>query len=236
VTVRINCWSGPRNVSTALMYAFRQRADTTVLDEPLYAHYLRVTGRDHPARAEVLAALDPDGEAVVRNVILGPVATPVLFCKQMAHHLVDVNRSFLRSCRNVLLTRPPADMLASLAVQLPDATLADTGLDTLVEILDWIIQHGEEPVVIDAPALRNDPAAVLGSLCDRLGLPFEVAMLAWPAGPKPEDGVWAPHWYHAVHASTGFEPYVPSPHPWPAHLDTVLAEAEPLYRRLLRYA
>lgn len=234
--LRINCWSGPRNVSTALMYSFRQRADTTVVDEPLYGHYLRVTGREHPGRDEVLALIDTDGVAVVRDVILGGHDTPVLFCKQMAHHLVELDRSFLGSCRNVLLTRPPRDMLASLAVQLPDAGLSDTGLDTLVAILDWLVQNGERPLVIDAPALRNDPERVLRTVCERLGLAFDPAMLAWPAGPKPEDGVWAPYWYDAVHASTGFEPYTASPHPWPAHLDPVLADAQPLYERLLEHA
>ncbi|MED5552603.1 MAG: sulfotransferase family protein, partial [Actinomycetota bacterium] len=123
---RINCWSGPRNISTALMYSFRERHDTTVVDEPLYAHYLRVTGRDHPGRDQVLNAQNPDGEAVVRDVLLGSYDSPVVFFKQMAHHLVELNEDFLADATNILLTRDPRDMLPSLAVQLPDATLADT--------------------------------------------------------------------------------------------------------------
>ncbi len=236
MTLRVNCWSGPRNISTALMYSFRQRADTTVLDEPLYAHYLRVTGRDHPGAAEVLADQSPDGDTVVRDLILGPVDTPVLFCKQMAHHLVELDRSFLGSCRNVLLTRHPADMLRSLAVQLPDAGLADTGLENLVSILDAATATGEHPVVIDSRTLLDDPRATLTVVCNRLGLEFDEAMLAWPAGPKPEDGVWAGHWYENVHQSTGFEAPRPSSHPWPSRLDAVLEAAMPLYERLLASA
>lgn len=236
MTLRINCWSGPRNISTALMYSFRQRSDTRVLDEPLYAHYLRVTGREHPGAGDVLASQDPDGEAVVRNLILGLADAPVLFCKQMAHHLVDIDRGFLASGRNLLLTRHPEDMLRSLAVQLPDAGLADTGLENLVSILDVAVAAGEEPVVIDGGSLLDDPRATLAEVCRRIGLDFDEAMLSWPAGPKPEDGVWAEHWYANVHRSTGFEAARPSGHPWPARLDPVLEAALPLYEKLVTYA
>ncbi|MCP5027114.1 MAG: sulfotransferase family protein [Actinomycetia bacterium] len=218
------------------MYSFRQRADTTVVDEPLYAHYLRVTGRHHPHRATVMESQSPDGDAVVRDVILGPVETPVLFCKQMAHHLVDLDRSFLGECRNLLLTRHPEEMLRSLAVQLPDASLADTGLENLVAILEAILRAGEEPVVIDSRALLADPRAVLHEVCLRTGLEFDDSMLSWPAGPKPEDGIWAPHWYSNVHHSTGFRADRPSDHPWPERLDAILAEALPLYEMLVAYA
>ena len=142
MVLRLNCWSGPRNVSTALMYSFRQRADTTVVDEPLYGHYLRVTGRDHPGAAEVMEAMETDGERVVQETILGPCSTPVLFLKQMAHHLVFVDAAFLGQCRNILLVRDPAEMLPSLAVQLPDANLNDTGLAWQVEMAEAIVATG----------------------------------------------------------------------------------------------
>ncbi len=218
------------------MYAFRQRSDTTVVDEPLYAHYLRVSGRDHPGRDEVLASQLVDGTAVVEQVILGDYKTPVVFFKQMAHHLVDLDRSFLGRCRNLLLVRHPDDMLRSLAVQLPDATLDDTGLAVQVELLESIVDAGDTPIVIDSRVLLGDPRAVLAELCDRLGLPFEDAMLSWPAGPKPEDGVWARHWYDGVHASTGFLPYRPSGRPLPQALRPVLDQAIHLYERLAAYA
>ncbi|MCP3911517.1 MAG: sulfotransferase family protein [Actinomycetia bacterium] len=236
MTLRINCWSGPRNISTALMYSFRERADTTIVDEPLYAHYLRVTSREHPGADEVRASQDNDGDSVVRDLILGPVTTPVLFCKQMAHHLIDLDRGFLGEVRNLLLTRHPEEMLRSLAIQLPDAGLVDTGLENLVGVLESVLAAGEEPVVIDSRALLADPAAVLAEVCGRLGLEFDPAMLSWPAGPKPEDGVWARHWYRNVHRSTGFEAHRPSSHPWPDRLDAVLEAAVPLYERLASYA
>ncbi len=236
MTLRINCCSGPRNISTALMYSFAQRPDTTALDEPLYAHYLRVTGRVHPGRDEVLATRDPDGEQVVAEVMLGAYDTPVVFFKQMAHHIVDLDRAFLGECRNILLVREPTEMLASLAVRLDDATLADTGLEVQVELLDSIMEAGEEPVVLDATVLRSDPRAALTELCGRLGIDFEEAMLSWPAGPKPEDGVWAKHWYDAAHSSTGFRPWEPSTVTVPDHLRPVLDVAIPLHARLAEYA
>lgn len=236
VTVRINCWSGPRNVSTALMYSFRQRADTTVYDEPLYAHYLRVTGRVHPGRDDVLAAQDDDGAAVVRDVILADQPTPVAFFKQMAHHLVDLDDAVLGECRNILLTRDPRNMLPSLAVQLPDAGIPDTGLDVQVRLLDQIIGAGDTPIVIDSRALLDDPANVLAAVCERLGIGRDDAMLSWPAGPKTEDGVWAPHWYDNVHRTTGFLPYAATTRALPDALRPVLDEAIPLYDRLAAYA
>ena len=128
MTLRINCWSGPRNISTSFMYAFRQRDDTTVFDEPIYAHYLRATGREHPGRDEVLASQDPDGEAVVRDLILGEHPTPVVFFKQMAQHVVQLDRAFLGRCRNLLLIRDPERVITSFAKNVPDVNVADTGL------------------------------------------------------------------------------------------------------------
>ncbi len=234
--IRLACWSGPRNVSTALMYSFRQRSDTTVVDEPLYAHYLRVSGRAHPGRDRVLASQSSDGAAQVESVILGDHPRPVVFFKMMAHHLVDLDRSFLGRCRNLLLVRDPRDMLSSLAVQLPDLTLADTGLAIQVGLLESIVEAGDTPMVIDSRLLLTDPRAVLGALCERVGLDFEESMLSWPEGPKPEDGVWAAHWYAAVHRSTGFLPYRPPERSLPENLHPVLDEAMPLYGRLAEYA
>jgi hypothetical protein len=218
------------------MYSFAQRADTTVVDEPLYAHYLRVTGREHPGREEVLASQDTDGEAVVRDIVLGPTTTPVVFFKMMAHHLVELDRAFLGRCTNLLLTRDPEAMLRSLAVQLPDATLADTGLDRLVELLDLITATGQRPLVVDSDQLLDDPDAMLRAVCEQVGVPFDPAMLSWPAGPKPEDGVWAEHWYHRVHESTGFARRSSDHPPLTPRLTSVLAEATPLSDRLLAYS
>jgi hypothetical protein len=218
------------------MYSFRQRTDTVVVDEPLYGHYLESTGADHPGAGEVMEVMDGDGERVVREVILGPCERPVHFFKNMAHHLPGLDPSFLDSVTNVLLIRDPTEMLPSLIRQLPSPTLRDTGLREQAGILDSILARGEDPIVLDARELLLDPPGVLRRTCSGLGIPFERAMLSWPAGPKPEDGVWAKHWYHNVHASTGFTPYRPYTEPFPEQLEPLLRECLPLYERMRGYA
>ncbi len=234
-TKRVNMWSSPRNLSTAMMYAWRERSDTTVVDEPLYAHYLTVSGRRHPGTEAVLAAQNTDGSAVVRDVLFGAYDTPVVFFKQMAKHLIDLDRSFLPQCENVLLTRNPHDMLTSFQVQVPDATIDDTGFPEMIEILDTLLEAGERPIVIDSELLLHNPRHVLGQLCAQLGIGFEEAMLSWPYGPKPEDGVWAPHWYDSVHRSTGWQPYVPKQVELLPNVVAAYEAAVPLYERLLPY-
>lgn len=235
MTLRINVWSSPRNLSTALMYSWRQRPDTRVFDEPLYAHYLRTTGRVHPGRDDVLASQDNDGASVVSKLMLGVYTEPIVFFKQMAKHLVGLDRSFLSDFANVLLTREPHDMLTSLQKNLPDATIDDTGFVELDQILDSILAVGGEPIAIDSRTLLKDPAGVLGGLCDRLGVPFADEMLTWPAGPKPEDGVWAEHWYDAVHRSTKWQPFAAKTDQLLPALEPVLESIQPYYDRLLPY-
>lgn len=218
------------------MYSFAQRPDTRVVDEPLYAHFLKVSGRPDPGREDVLAACDADGERVVREVVLGPCDRPVLFMKQMAHHLVALDRDFLRQCDNVLLVRDPTAVLHSLAQVIGAPTLRDTGLDQASRLLHQLQQLGQDPPVLDSARLLRDPAGVLSRLCARLGLSFTPAMLSWTAGPRSEDGVWAPHWYAAVHRSTGFAPYRPPMQPLPGRLLPVLAECMPHYEELAAQA
>ncbi len=238
--LRVNLWSGPRNVSTALMYAFAQRADTRVIDEPLYAHYLRESGADHPGREDVLSAMDSDGARVIRRTVLGPSDRPVLFLKQMAHHLdgiEDPERTRLwAESAHVLLVRDPREMLPSLVRQIPHPTLRDTALATQTELLDELARHGRTPPVVDARRLLLDPPRVLAAVCDRLDIPWDPAMLSWPAGARPEDGVWAPHWYEAVHRSTGFRPYRPKDDPVPDSLLPLLDACRPHYDRLASLA
>jgi hypothetical protein len=234
--LRLNVWSGPRNVSTALMYSFAQRSDTRVVDEPLYGHYLRVSGAPHPGADEVMAAMECDGEQVIRTVILGPSDRPVLFFKQMAHHLVDISWDFLAQTVNVLLIRDPVQMLPSLAQTLPHPTLRDTGLALQTELYDHLCALGQQPPVLEARTLLLDPRAVLAALCARLNIPFEAQMLHWSPGPRPEDGVWAKYWYHNVHKSSGFEPYREKQEPFPPALLPLLAECRPHYERLAAVA
>lgn len=236
MSLNLSMWSGPRNVSTALMYSFRQRSDTVVFDEPLYGHYLKVSGAEHPGREEVLAAMDTNGERVVREVLLATSDKPIRFYKNMAHHLLGLERSFLSQLTNILLIRDPRDMLPSLSQQIPNPILRDTGLKEQVEILDAILKTKQTPVVIDSRELLNNPKAVLQEVCKRLDVPFEEAMLSWEAGAKNEDGVWAKHWYHNVHASTAFGKYEAKKEPFPKHLEPLLEESLPFYERLYEHA
>jgi hypothetical protein len=235
-TLRINLWCGPRNVSTALMYAFAQRDDTRVLDEPLYAHYLRVSDAEHPGKQEVIDAMISDGERVVQEVILGPCDRPLLVMKQMAHHLVAIDRGFLAKTVNVLLIRDPEQMLPSLAQNLTTPILRDTGLAMQSELYQQLISLGQQPAVLDAKQVLLNPHSVLRQLCKHLAIPFTENMLHWPAGPRPEDGIWAKYWYQNVHKSTGFEPYREKNEPFPVRLLPLLEECKPHYDLLAQAA
>jgi hypothetical protein len=236
-TLRVNCWSGPRNVSTALMRSFSQRADTRAVDEPLYGHYLATTGAPHPARDELVAVLETDARKVVDDVILGPCDRPVLFMKQMVHHLTpDLDLGFLDACRNLLLIRDPAEVIASLVHQLPNPTMRDVGLRRQVELFRDLRSRGQEPLVLDARRVLLDPERVLGELCERLGLPWDPAMLSWPAGPRPEDGPWGRHWYDSLWQSTGFAPYRPKNRSVPDRLQPLLDESRACYDELAGFA
>lgn len=211
------------------MYAFAQRRDTHVIDEPLYAHYLytkygaQALESTHPATAEVMASMSTDGAQVIEQVIFGPCEQPVLFMKQMAHHLINIDRSFLQQTCNVLLIRDPREMLPSLAKVIGTPTLADTGLKIQHDLLTDLRAVGQSSPILDARLLLENPSGVLSQLCERLGLRFERAMLSWEAGGNPADGVWAPYWYQNVHRSTGFAPYRPKSDPFPEELESLLA-------------
>lgn len=230
-------WSGPRNVSTALMYSFAQIDGVLAVDEPLYGHYLRVTGADHPGRDEVIAAMNCNGNDVMQSLLQMQAENPSprLFLKHMAHHLVDIDTGFMQHTCNVFLVRDPREMLPSLTIQLPRATLADTGLEQQHRLFEKLVARGQDPVVLDAKELLLDPPGVLQKLCSRIEVEFDTAMLEWEAGPRPEDGVWAPHWYHAVHQSTGFAPFV-AKSDFPGHLRDLLTECRPWYERLYAHA
>jgi hypothetical protein len=233
--VRIAMWSGPRNISTAMMRAWGNRADTFVCDEPLYAHYLAVTGREHPGAQEVIAA----GETDVRRVIdwlTGPVpgGRPVFYQKHMTHHLIaDVPREWLRRVSNCFLIREPREVLTSLVKHVPDANLADTGYAQQAEIFERVRQWtGRAPPVVDARDVLNQPRRVLGLLCEAVGLEFSESMLSWPPGLRETDGVWAKYWYREVETTTSFRPYKPKDEPVPAGMREMLDQCEAYYERL----
>lgn len=207
--LRINVWSSPRNISTAFMYSFAQRSDTTVVDEPLYAHYLANTESTvvHPGREEILAKMETDGNKVIKEVILGEYNTPVVLFKQMTHHLVNLDLEFIFQTKNILLIRDPREMIASYSKVIPNPGMKDIGIKAQYELYQMLFKGGKVAAVIDAKELLIDPRYVLIKLCAKLDIPFQENMLYWEAGPRAEDGIWADHWYENVHNSTGFKKY-----------------------------
>lgn len=207
MTVRVAMWSGPRNISTAMMRAWENRGDCAVSDEPLYAHYLARTGLDHPGAEEIVATGETDWRRVV-DTLLGPAPgdKPVWYQKHMAHHLLaGMDRDWIAGLRNVLLVRDPREVVASYVKSRATVTPDDIGLPQQAALYDDLCAAGVPPPVIDARDFLRAPAAYLRALCDWLAIPFTERMLHWPAGARDSDGVWAPHWYARVMASTGFE-------------------------------
>ena len=232
---RIAMWSGPRNISTAMMRSFGSRPDTAVTDEPLYAHYLKVTGVAHPGRDDVLAAHESDWRKVA-DQLTGPVpgGRAIWYQKHMAHHLLPmIERAWLDQLTHAFLIREPDEMVASLLKTFPGAGLADTGLPQQCEIFDRVAgRNGRAPPVVLASDVLKDPRAQLEALCDALGIQFLPGMLAWTAGPRDTDGAWAPHWYAAVEASTGFEPYRRRQANLNAAQERLVDECRPWYEKL----
>ncbi len=234
----IAMWSGPRNISTAMMYSFASRADCAVWDEPFYAAFLARSGISHPMDAEVIAAGEPDFDRVVARC-LGPVpgGKPVFYQKHMTHHMLEsFDRRWALGLANAFLIRAPERVVASYAKKRQAATLRDIGVVEQTAIFDMVANHlGAPPPVVDTDDILVDPEGVLTALCAALGIGFDPAMLAWEKGPKPYDGVWAPHWYNAVWQSTGFAaPPVGQP-----RIDGELARladaARPFYERMRPY-
>ena len=233
--LRIAMWSGPRNISTAMMRAWENRGDCAVSDEPLYAAYLAATGLDHPARDEVIAAGESDPSNVVA-ALLGPVpgGKPLWYQKHMTHHLLPgMARDWIHELANVLLIRDPGEVVASYLKSRAEVTPEDIGLPQQLQLFDELSDRsGTAPPVIDAGDFLRAPEAHLRALCARLGIGFTGRMLRWPPGPRDSDGIWAPHWYAAVWASTGFEP----PRPREVRLDAESARVAeaclPAYERL----
>jgi len=234
---RINLLSGPRNISTALMYSFAQRIDTKVFDEPLYAYYLQNSNAKsfHPGANEILKSQENNGEKVVQ-MMLSNDSADVLFFKNMTHHLLNLDRSFLSKMTNVFLTRHPKEMIASFAKVIPNPTIDDIGYGMHTKLLDYFETINIKPIVIDSKRILLNPEKVLTQLCELMEIPFYKNMLSWDAKPRPEDGVWAKYWYNSVHQSTKFSKYNPNINIFPEHLKPLLEECLPHYNRLIEFS
>ena len=225
----VHALSGPRNVSTALMYSFAQRPGWSVVDEPFYAAYLARTGADHPGREAVLASQPTDPAEVW--VQLAGCPEPV-YLKNMAHHMDGVDLNPAAGWKHILWIRSPRKVIASFAKVVPDVQLRDVALREQLEALNQLQSMGSEYVVVDSDQLLRDPERGFRAVCAALDLEFRSEQLSWPAGPKPYDGVWAPHWYAQVHQSTGFGMASPEPPRMAEHLEALAEELAPLYARL----
>lgn len=236
--LRIAMWSGPRNISTAMMRAWENRDDATVIDEPFYAHYLVETGVNHPGRDEVIAAQEIDA-AKVAATLTGPIpdGKAIWYQKHMTQHMLpDMPLDWLDRVTNCFLIREPERVAASFTIQRPDAAAWELGFEQQARLFDHVCDKlGDVPPVIDAADVLKDPRGTLAALCAKLGIPFSERMLRWPAGPRASDGVWAPHWYSAVERSTGFAPYRPCD-ATPTDFQQKLADqCRPHYERIAKH-
>lgn len=233
--LRLAVWSGPRNISTALLRSWGNRTDTFVCDEPLYGQYLRTTGLRHPGAEEVIAAQEHDVHKVVAWLTGAiPGGKTIFYQKHMAHHLLpSIERSWLQHLEHAFLIRDPREMLTSLVKILPEPTLADTGLPQQVEIFREVRDRtGSIPPVIDSRDVLENPRGMLTRFCAAVGVPFQENMMQWRPGRRETDGVWAKHWYGAVERSTGFKPFVPKPDPIPSGMEGLYESCLELHREL----
>lgn len=226
--------SSPRNISTALMYSFAQRIDTTVMDEPFYACYLAKTGKNHPGREEILSS-QSQLESDVYQSIYEHKASPILFIKNMAHHLETIKQDIVSDSVNIFLIRNPKQIIASYAAIIENPKLQDIGVDYQWKLFEELKKKGE-PLVIDSGILLKKPTEILKKLCSKMEIKFHKSMLSWTAGPKPYDGIWAKYWYANVHKSSGFEVNTATNISMPSHLEELKEEAMYYYERLLTHA
>ncbi|HET8553118.1 MAG TPA: HAD family hydrolase [Gammaproteobacteria bacterium] len=233
--MRIAMWSGPRNISTAMMRAWENRGDTAVVDEPLYAHYLVATGAKHPGREAVIASQSSDCDAVT-HALNGPIPNgkPIWYQKHMTQHVLPGMRlDWLAGLTHCFLIRRPEEVVASFTKNRPDAALWELGFEQQARLFDYVCDTlGAAPPVLDAADVLKNPGDLLRALCARLGISFTERMLHWPAGGRASDGVWATHWYKTVEDSTGFQAYRPRDIHLTSFQQRLADQCRPFYERL----
>jgi hypothetical protein len=236
--IRIAMWSGPRNISTAMMRSWGNRPHTIVVDEPFYAFYLKATGKKHPGAEEVIAHGETDWRKVVEQ-LTGPIpgGKRVYFQKQMTHHLLpEIDRQWIVDLTNCFLIRNPREVILSYSKKRDEPALEDLGFVQQAEIFDFVREKtGKTPAVIDAHDVLENPRKILELLCDAVGVEFDNAMLSWPAGLRETDGIWAKYWYDEVARSTSFQPYRPKNEPLPERLREIHDRCRECYERLYEY-
>jgi hypothetical protein len=236
--VRIAMWSGPRNISTAMMRAWGNRPDTFVIDEPFYAYYLRATGKQHPGADEIIASSNTDWENVVAQ-LTGPIpkARRIFFQKQMAHHLLpEVDREWLGAVTNCFLIRDPREVITSYIKKREEPALQDLGFVQQAEIFNFVrTRTSSIPPVVNAKDVLDNPERMLRLLCEAVGVEFSKSMLSWPPGLRETDGIWARHWYCEVAKTTSFQPYRPTSARVSAHLQEIYDRCRQCYECLHEY-
>src|SRR5216684_1970600 len=236
--IRIAMWSGPRNISTAMMRSWGNRADTVVIDEPFYAYYLKATGKKHPGAADVIAQGETDWRKVVNQLTaLVPSAKRIYFQKQMTHHLLpEIDRRWIVDLTNCFLIRDPREVILSYIKKNPEPTLEDLGLVQQQKIFDFVRQQTNSlPPVVDAKDVLQNPERILRLLCDAIGVEFDPAMVSWRPGLRDTDGVWAKYWYGEVQRSTSFKPYQPKEGVVPDRLREIYEQGRECYERLYEH-
>jgi len=237
--IRIAMWSGPRNISTAMMRAWGNRSDTTVIDEPFYAYYLERTGKGHPGAAEVIAAGETDWSKIIGDLTKEPIpgGKRIFFQKQMTHHLLpEIDRKWLVDLTNCFLIRDPREVLLSYIKKNPGPALGDLGFVQQREIFNFVRERTHTtPPVVDARDVQQNPEPILRLLCNAIGVSFDKTMLSWPPGLRETDGIWARHWYDAVAISTSFEPYKPREGDVPDSLRQVYEQCRQCYEELYQH-
>ena len=232
---KINLVSCPRNLSTALMYSFAQRRDTTVIDEPFYGHYLKLTDADHPGKELILKSMSIEPKEILKDISRAR-ETPVLFLKNMAHHLHQLDLSFILEWLNVIFIRDPRRIITSLSRVIQKPTIFDIGVKEQFKIYEYLIANRKSPLIVNSQDLVANPKAVLELLCDAMDILYDQKMLSWKAGPRKEDGIWAKYWYGNVHRSTGFKEQKKNNHTIPVHLIALCDQAMVYYDQLNKLA